>query len=111
MPKVDLGSELSFGELVVKSCNKKMFRLGRLLFLEKGALRACVSRAGPTPAPHQYQIFVKKLDFLRKCSFYEETNTFAAEIQTFVVRESIFSTRDSMIVRRNLCLIKKYVAA
>ena len=35
---MDLGSELSFGELVVKSCNKKMLHVGRLPFREDGAL-------------------------------------------------------------------------
>jgi hypothetical protein len=42
MKKVDLGSELSLGELVAKSCNKKMVHSGRLAFLENAALRAWV---------------------------------------------------------------------
>ena len=50
MQKGGLGSEFSFGEFVIKSCNKKMLHLGRLLFWENGALRAWAPGPGPGSA-------------------------------------------------------------
>ena len=66
MEKVDLGSELSFGEFVVKSGDKKVWQFGRLAFLENAALSAWVSGPCLGPTAHQVPHVLKKLAFLKK---------------------------------------------
>ena len=103
VPKMDMGSELSLGESVVKSCNNKMLHGGRLPVWESRTLTAWVPRTGTAPAPHQYQMCVKKLEFLKKYSFSEEICTFASEIQPSCHSEvSIFQQGSNGLVNQSM---------
>ena len=52
MQKVDLGSELSFGEFVVKRCSKKNATCWEAAVLENGALRVLGNPVIALPGPN-----------------------------------------------------------